>query len=254
MAGCRAWSRIGNGSRHDRHNPGQASRPRRRTVRAEEYAPPASSGEKFARRRPEVRQSPCPYATNVRCGIRPAPPEPPTSSPCKMIWNRVPRASGATSWAAMSRWLSAAIILTLTAFVVTGYSPFAAAGEEAAETAAWATDLRAGWKASSRDMSDAVAPTRRRPGTVAGQRRRGSHRLVASMIAESDGSQVADPRDRNPGHVVGRNRGAICGAGASSAGVAPVRRVRFFGGASPHADVLPKRSRLAACSGISGSN
>ena len=37
-------SRIGNGSRHDRHNPGQASRPRRRTVRAEEYAPPAALG------------------------------------------------------------------------------------------------------------------------------------------------------------------------------------------------------------------
>src|SRR5829696_7391808 len=44
VAGCRVWGRIGNGSRHDRHNPGQASRPRRRTVRAEEYAPPARCG------------------------------------------------------------------------------------------------------------------------------------------------------------------------------------------------------------------
>ena len=143
----------------------------------------------------------------------------------------------------------------MTAFVVTGYSPFAAAGEEAAETAAWATDLQGG-------MEGIVAGYERRHGTHPDDARArwlandgaALTASVASMIAESDGSQVADPRDRNPGHVVGRNRGAICGAGASSAGVAPVRRVRFFGGASPHADVLPKRSRLAACSGISGSN
>ena len=39
-----------NGSRHDRHNPGQASRPRRRTVRAVEYAPrPPSAREVCSR-------------------------------------------------------------------------------------------------------------------------------------------------------------------------------------------------------------
>jgi hypothetical protein len=70
VAGCRAWSRIGNGSRHDRHNPGQASRPRRRTVRAEEYAPPAFLRGKSA---PGTdvqieRHSAVPYAKNV--GLR----------------------------------------------------------------------------------------------------------------------------------------------------------------------------------------
>ena len=71
MAGCRAWSRIGNGSRHDRHNPGQASRPRRRTVRAEEYAPPASLGEKYAQTLQELGDT-MPYATNdgMACGRR----------------------------------------------------------------------------------------------------------------------------------------------------------------------------------------
>jgi hypothetical protein len=61
VAGCRAWSRIGNGSRHDRHNPGQASRPRRRTVRAEEYAPTSS---------PEGKDAPAEIATGFQSRLQ----------------------------------------------------------------------------------------------------------------------------------------------------------------------------------------
>src|SRR5688500_7872208 len=65
VAGCRAQGRIGNGSRHDRHNPGQASRPRRRTVRAEEYAPPSLCWEKYAPGSdvPGEKHGTMPYAT-----------------------------------------------------------------------------------------------------------------------------------------------------------------------------------------------
>ena len=77
--------------------------------------------------------------------------------------------------------------------VVTGYSPFAAAGDEAAEMAAWGEDLRGG-------MPGFVAGYEQRHGPLPEDAR---HRwltndgealaaCVASMIAESDGAQVAD--------------------------------------------------------------
>ena len=81
----------------------------------------------------------------------------------------------------------------VSALVVTGYSPFAAAGEEAAEMDAWATDLRAG-------MEGFVAGYERRHGALPDDARArwlandgaALAACVASMIAESDGGQVAD--------------------------------------------------------------
>ncbi|MBA3449592.1 MAG: alpha/beta fold hydrolase [Chloroflexia bacterium] len=77
--------------------------------------------------------------------------------------------------------------------VVAGYSPFAAAGDEAAEMAAWAADLHGG-------MIRFVAGYERRHSALPEDAR---HRwlandgaalaaCVATMIAESDGAQVAD--------------------------------------------------------------
>jgi len=88
----------------------------------------------------------------------------------------------------------------VSALVVTGYSPFAAAGEEAAEMAAWATDLQSG-------MEGFVTGYERRHGPLPDDARArwlandGSAvaACVAAMIAESDGSQVADlPRIETP--------------------------------------------------------
>ena len=81
----------------------------------------------------------------------------------------------------------------VSALIVTGYSPFAAAGEEAAEMAAWATDLQCG-------MEGFVAGYERRHGPLPDDARarwldNDSAALaacVAAMIAESNGSQVAD--------------------------------------------------------------
>jgi pimeloyl-ACP methyl ester carboxylesterase len=81
----------------------------------------------------------------------------------------------------------------VSALIVTGYSPFAAAGEEAAEMAAWATDLQGG-------MEGFVSGYERRHGPLPDDARarwlaNDSAALaacVAAMIAESDGSQVAD--------------------------------------------------------------
>jgi pimeloyl-ACP methyl ester carboxylesterase len=81
----------------------------------------------------------------------------------------------------------------VSALVVTGYSPFAAAGEEAAEMATWATDLQDG-------MERFVAGYERRHGALPDDARArwlandgaALAACVASMIAESDGSQVAD--------------------------------------------------------------
>ena len=79
------------------------------------------------------------------------------------------------------------------ALVVTGYSPFAAAGEEAAEMAAGANDLQGG-------MEGFVTRFERRHGRLPEDTRArwlandnaALAACVASMIAESDGSQVAD--------------------------------------------------------------
>jgi pimeloyl-ACP methyl ester carboxylesterase len=79
------------------------------------------------------------------------------------------------------------------ALVVTGYSPFAAEGEEAAEMSAWATDLQGG-------MEGFVTGYERRHGPLPDDARKrwlvndsaALAACVASMIAESDGSQVAD--------------------------------------------------------------
>lgn len=77
--------------------------------------------------------------------------------------------------------------------VITGYSPFAAEGDEAAEMAAWADDLRGG-------MTGFVAGYERRHGELPDDARvrwlandgAALAACVATMIAESDGSQVAD--------------------------------------------------------------
>ena len=79
------------------------------------------------------------------------------------------------------------------ALVVTGYSPFAAAGDEAAEMTAWTTDLQGG-------IEGFVAGYERRHGILPDDARArwlandgaALAACVASMIAESDGSQVAD--------------------------------------------------------------
>lgn len=79
------------------------------------------------------------------------------------------------------------------ALIVTGYSPFPAAGDEAAEMAAWAADLRGG-------MPGFVAGYERRHGPLPDDARLRWLRndaaalaaCVASMIAESDGAQVDD--------------------------------------------------------------
>jgi hypothetical protein len=79
------------------------------------------------------------------------------------------------------------------ALVVTGYSPFAAAGDEAAEMDAWATDLQDG-------IEGFVAGYEHRHGTLPDDARArwlsndgvALAACVAAMIAESDGSQVAD--------------------------------------------------------------
>ncbi len=79
------------------------------------------------------------------------------------------------------------------ALVVTGYSPFAAAGEEAAEMDAWASDLQEG-------MEGFVRGYERRHGPLPDDARerwlsnadQALAACVASMIAESDGTQVAD--------------------------------------------------------------
>jgi pimeloyl-ACP methyl ester carboxylesterase len=81
----------------------------------------------------------------------------------------------------------------VSALVVTGYSPFAAAGEEAAEMATWATDLEGG-------MEGFVSGYERRHGSLPDDARArwlandgpALAACVAAMIAESDGSQVAD--------------------------------------------------------------
>jgi pimeloyl-ACP methyl ester carboxylesterase len=82
------------------------------------------------------------------------------------------------------------------ALVVTGYSPFAAAGDEATEMAAWATDLQDG-------IEGFVAGYEHRHGTLPDDARArwlsndgvALAACVAAMIAESDGSQVADLPD-----------------------------------------------------------
>ena len=79
------------------------------------------------------------------------------------------------------------------ALVVTGYSPFAAEGEEAAEMAAWAEDLRDG-------ITGFVAGYERRHGPLPDDARArwlandgtALAACVASMIAEADGRQVDD--------------------------------------------------------------
>ena len=81
----------------------------------------------------------------------------------------------------------------VSALVVTGYSPFAAAGDEAAEMAAWATDLRGGIEGfvTGYERRHGILPDDARARWLAND---GAALVacVAAMIAESDGSQVAD--------------------------------------------------------------
>jgi pimeloyl-ACP methyl ester carboxylesterase len=77
--------------------------------------------------------------------------------------------------------------------IVTDYSPFAAEGDELAEMTAWAADLKGG-------MAEYVAGYERRHGALHDDARArwlendgaALAACVASMLAESDGSQVAD--------------------------------------------------------------
>jgi pimeloyl-ACP methyl ester carboxylesterase len=81
----------------------------------------------------------------------------------------------------------------VSALVVTGYSPFAAAGEEAAEMAAWAADLRGGIEGfvTGYERRHGVLPDDARARWLANDGA-ALTACVAAMIAESDGSQVAD--------------------------------------------------------------
>ena len=79
------------------------------------------------------------------------------------------------------------------ALVVTGYSPFAAAGDEAAEMAAWATDLRGGIEGfvSGYEQRHGILPDDARARWLSNDGE-ALAACVAAMISESDGSQVAD--------------------------------------------------------------
>jgi pimeloyl-ACP methyl ester carboxylesterase len=81
----------------------------------------------------------------------------------------------------------------VSALVVTGYSPFAAAGDEAAEMAAWVTDLQAGIEGfvTGYERRHGILPDEARARWLANDGE-ALAACVASMIAESDGSQVAD--------------------------------------------------------------
>jgi pimeloyl-ACP methyl ester carboxylesterase len=81
----------------------------------------------------------------------------------------------------------------VSALVVTGYSPFAAAGDEAAEMAAWVTDLRGGIEGfvTGYERRHGVLPDHARARWLANDGA-ALAACVAAMIAESDGSQVAD--------------------------------------------------------------
>jgi pimeloyl-ACP methyl ester carboxylesterase len=81
----------------------------------------------------------------------------------------------------------------VSALVVTGYSPFAAAGEEGAEMAAWASDLQGGMESfvSGYEQRHGPLPDDARVRWLANDGA-ALAACVASMIAESDGTQVAD--------------------------------------------------------------
>jgi pimeloyl-ACP methyl ester carboxylesterase len=81
----------------------------------------------------------------------------------------------------------------VSALVVTGYSPFAAAGDEAAEMAAWATDLWGGIEGfvTGYERRHGILPDDARSRWLANDGATLAA-CVAAMIAESDGSQVAD--------------------------------------------------------------
>jgi pimeloyl-ACP methyl ester carboxylesterase len=81
----------------------------------------------------------------------------------------------------------------VSALVVTGYSPFAAAGDESAEMAAWATDLQDGIEGfvTGYERRHGILPDEARARWLANDGA-ALAACVASMIAESDGSQVAD--------------------------------------------------------------
>ena len=81
----------------------------------------------------------------------------------------------------------------VSALVVTGYSPFAAAGDEAAEMAAWAANLRGGIEGfvTGYERRHGILPDLARVRWLANDGA-ALAACVAAMIAESDGSQVAD--------------------------------------------------------------
>ena len=86
------------------------------------------------------------------------------------------------------------------ALVITGYSPYAAAGEEAAEMAAWAEDLQGGMAGfvTGYEGRHGLLPEEARARWLANDGE-ALAACVASMIAESDGSQVADlPQIQTP--------------------------------------------------------
>jgi pimeloyl-ACP methyl ester carboxylesterase len=79
------------------------------------------------------------------------------------------------------------------ALIVTGYSPFAAEGEEAAEMAHWARDLEHGMEGfvSGYESRHGALPEEARSRWQANDGA-ALAACVATMIAESDGSQIAD--------------------------------------------------------------
>lgn len=109
------------------------------------------------------------------------------------------------------------------ALVVTGYSPFAAEGEEAAEMARWAADLAGGIELFVSGMEsrhgalpdDARARWLVNDGIALGA-------CVANMIAESDGAQVADlPSIETPTMVLVGSREPFVDQARQAAGLLP---------------------------------
>jgi pimeloyl-ACP methyl ester carboxylesterase len=127
----------------------------------------------------------------------------------------------------------------VSALVITGYSPFAAEGEEATEMAAWADDLQQG-------ITGFVAGYERRHGTLPEDARarwlandgEALAACVANMIAESDGSQVADlPLIETPT----LHRRTVRRPSAPDRQTAAARTIRAAGRPRSRANLLPQR-------------
>ena len=144
----------------------------------------------------------------------------------------------------------------VSALVVTGYSPFAAAGEEAAEMAAWAADLQGG-------MEGFVAGYERRHGPLPDDARArwlandgaALAACVASMIAESDGSQVADlPAIETPVLLLVGTEEPFAEQARASTELLPNGTYVLIQGLDHVQMFCPKRPCRTACPGVFRSN